>query len=146
MTSNLGSQHAFEKDAFRREELYLAEVRRLFKPEFVNRIDEIVVFNALSEITLKKIALKFINELRKRLASREIELEVTDAALNQMLVLGSDLQYGARPLKRHIQRAVETKIAYAIVANNIERDVTLIVDAKEGDYTVNVVDVQTNVS
>lgn len=146
MTSNLGSQHAFEKDAFRREELYLSEVRRLFKPEFVNRIDEIVVFNALSEVTLRKIALKFINELRKRLASREIELEVTDAALNQMLVLGSDLQYGARPLKRHIQRAVETKIAYAIVANNIERDVTLIVDAKEGDYTVNVVDVQTNVS
>lgn len=146
MTSNLGSQHAFEKDAFRREELYLAEVRRLFKPEFVNRIDEIVVFNALSEVTLKKIALKFINELRKRLASREIELEVTDAALNQMLVLGSDLQYGARPLKRHIQRAVETKIAYAIVSNNIERDVTLIVDAKEGDYVVKVVDVQANVS
>jgi len=118
----------------------------LFKPEFVNRIDEIVVFNALSEITLKKIALKFINDLRKRLASREIELEVTDAALNQMLVLGSDLQYGARPLKRHIQRAVETKIAYAIVSNNIERDVTLIVDAKEGDYIVKVVDVQANVS
>jgi ATP-dependent Clp protease ATP-binding subunit ClpB len=146
MTSNLGSQHAFEKDAFQREELYLAEVRRLFKPEFVNRIDEIVVFNALSEITLKKIAMKFINDLRKRLVSRDIELEVTDAALNQMLVLGSDLQYGARPLKRHIQRAVETKIAYAIVANNIERDVTLIVDAKEGDYIVKVVNISSNVS
>jgi ATP-dependent Clp protease ATP-binding subunit ClpB len=146
MTSNLGSQHAFEKDGFQREELYLAEVRRLFKPEFVNRIDEIVVFNALSEITLKKIAMKFINDLRKRLVSRDIELEVTDAALNQMLVLGSDLQYGARPLKRHIQRAVETKIAYAIVANNIERDVTLIVDAKEGDYIVKVVNISSNVS
>lgn len=146
MTSNLGSQYAFEKDPFQREELYLAEVRRLFKPEFVNRIDEIVVFNALNEVTLKKIAMKFINDLRKRLAPREIELEITDAALNQMLVLGSDLQYGARPLKRHIQRAVETKIAYAIVANNIERDVTLIVDAKEGDYIVKVINIQANVS
>ena len=146
MTSNLGSQYAFEKDAFRREELYLSEVRRLFKPEFVNRVDEIVVFNSLDENTLKKIALKFINDLRKRLVSRDIELQVTDTALNQMLVLGSDLQYGARPLKRHIQRAVETKIAYAIVANNIERDVTLIVDAKEGDYIVKIVDVQSNVS
>lgn len=146
MTSNLGSQYAFEKDAFRREELYLSEVRRLFKPEFVNRVDEIVVFNSLDENTLKRIALKFISDLRKRLVSRDIELQVTDAALNQMLVLGSDLQYGARPLKRHIQRAVETKIAYAIVSNNIERDVTLIVDAKEGDYIVKVVDVQSNVS
>ena len=116
------------------------------KPEFVNRIDEIVVFNSLDEHTLKKIALKFISDLRKRLVSRDIELQVTDAALNQMLVLGSDLQYGARPLKRHIQRAVETKIAYAIVSNNIERDVTLIVDAKEGDYIVKVVNVQSNVS
>lgn len=146
MTSNLGSQYAFEKDAFRREELYISEVRRLFKPEFVNRVDEIVVFNSLDENTLKRIALKFISDLRKRLVSRDIELQVTDAALNQMLVLGSDLQYGARPLKRHIQRAVETKIAYAIVANNIERDVTLIVDAKEGDYIVKIVDVQSNVS
>ena len=146
MTSNLGSQYASEKDAFRREELYLSEVRRLFKPEFVNRVDEIVVFNSLDENTLKKIAMKFISDLRKRLVSRDIELQVTDAALNQMLVLGSDLQYGARPLKRHIQRAVETKIAYAIVANNIERDVTLVVDAKEGDYIVKIVDVKSNVS
>lgn len=146
MTSNLGSQYASEKDAFRREELYLSEVRRLFKPEFVNRVDEIVVFNSLDENTLKKIAMKFISDLRKRLVSRDIELQVTDAALNQMLVLGSDLQYGARPLKRHIQRAVETKIAYAIVANNIERDVTLVVDAKEGDYIVKIEDVQSNVS
>ena len=146
MTSNLGSQYASEKDAFRREELYLSEVRRLFKPEFVNRVDEIIVFNSLDENTLKKIAMKFISDLRKRLVSRDIELQVTDAALNQMLVLGSDLQYGARPLKRHIQRAVETKIAYAIVANNIERDVTLVVDAKEGDYIVKIVDVQSNVS
>ncbi|MDP2814474.1 MAG: AAA family ATPase [Erysipelotrichaceae bacterium] len=146
MTSNLGSQYASEKDPFRREELYLSEVRRLFKPEFVNRVDEIIVFNSLSDVTLKKIALKFISDLRKRLVSRDIELQVTDAALNQMLVLGSDLQYGARPLKRHIQRAVETKIAYTIVANNIERDVTLIVDAKEGDYIVKIVNVQSNVS
>ena len=66
MTSNLGSQYAFEKEG--REEKYMAEVKRYFKPEFVNRIDEIIVFNALNEEMLAKIAHKFMNELSERLA------------------------------------------------------------------------------
>lgn len=138
MTSNLASQYAFEEDPIRKQQLYDAEVRRTFKPELINRIDEIIIFNALDRYSLSLIADKFIAELRHRLESEHYELEVTQSAKDHILEEGSDTQYGARPMKRHIQRAIETKIATLILAEVPSEDSVLIVDFEDNDYSVKI--------
>ncbi len=138
MTSNLASQYAFENDPIRKQQLYDAEVRRTFKPELINRIDEIIVFNALDQHVLSQIADKFINDLRKRLQNQHYDLEVTQSAKKEILEEGSDPTYGARPMKRHIQRAIETKIATYILAESPNEESSLIVDFEDGDYVVKV--------
>lgn len=136
MTSNLASQYAFEEDPLKKEHLYDAEVRRIFKPEFINRVDEIIIFNTLSHDVLSQIADKFIAELRKRLNQEHYELEITTAAKRNIMSEGVDEQYGARPMKRHIQRAIETKVATMIIEQNPPQDSILIVDYEGHDYTV----------
>lgn len=136
MTSNLGSQYAFELNKNVREDRYLQEVSRTFKPEFVNRIDEIVVFNSLSNPVLKQIAVKFINELKHRLSHQDIDLEVSDAAYARMLLLGTDVQYGARPLKRHIQREIENRIARLIIEQPADKERTILIDVVDDEYSV----------
>ena len=139
MTSNLGSQYAFEHDANKRNAGYQAEVRKFFKPEFINRIDEIIVFNALNNDVLKKIADKFLNGLRERLAERDITLEVTDAAKERICQIGADPDFGARPMKRHIQRTIETQVAKVILENPDIQGKTILVDADLFDgYSVTV--------
>lgn len=138
MTSNLGSQYAFETDLDKREEEYRNEVNRYFKPEFINRIDEIIVFNALSNDTMKLIADKFLDQLRHRLADKDIELEVTDNAKNNIILYGTDATFGARPMKRHIQRSIETLVARKILEDPNLAGSTLVVDAVDGQYTVSV--------
>jgi len=141
MTSNLGSQFAFETDKDQREDHYRAEITKYFKPEFINRIDEVIVFNALSSDTMKQIADKFLDQLRNRLKEKDIDLEVTDAAKNNIILYGTDPTYGARPMKRHIQRTIETAVARKILEDPNLEGHTLIVDAADGDYTVSVKDV-----
>lgn len=136
MTSNLASQYAFEEDSLKKEQLYDAEVRRIFKPEFINRVDEIIIFNTLSHDVLSQIADKFIAELRKRLHQEHYDLEITVAAKRNIMSEGVDEQYGARPMKRHIQRAIETKVATLIIEHNPPEDSTIIVDYEGHDYTV----------
>ena len=138
LTSNLGANYAFEENQMTREQHYLQEVSRTFKPEFVNRLDEIIVFNALNRPVVAKIADKFIKELSDRLAKRRYNLEITQSAHQRILEEGFDLEFGARPMKRHIQRAIETKIARLIIAQNPPEDITLIVDTTPDDYTVKV--------
>ena len=138
MTSNLGSQFAFETDPDLREEHYRAEVQKYFKPEFINRIDEVIVFNALSNDTMKLIADKFLNQLRKRLDDKDIDLEVTENAKNNIILYGTDPTYGARPMKRHIQRCIETEVAKKILEDPNLAGRTLVVDAEDGVYTVSV--------
>lgn len=138
MTSNLASQYAFEQDPFKKQQLYDAEVRRTFKPELINRIDEIIIFNALDQYVLSQIADKFIAELRKRLENEHYGLDVTALAKKHILLEGSDTIYGARPMKRHIQRAIETKIATFVLSQSIAEDSTLIVDFENDDYIVKV--------
>ena len=139
MTSNLGSDYAFEPDPDVREEKYRNEVSHFFKPEFVNRIDEVIVFNSLSNDTMKLIADKFLNQLAKRLEEKDVYLEVTDAAKNSIILYGTDPTFGARPMKRHIQRNIETLVARKILENPDIMGKTLIVDADEnGDYTVSI--------
>lgn len=138
MTSNLGSQFAFEDDKELRNKQYLEEVHKFFKPEFVNRIDEIIVFNKLDNEVFKEIAQKFINNLRARLLDKDLNLEVTQAAYDLILEEGVDPIYGARPMKRFIQRNIETLIARKILEDELPEFTTLVVDAQNNRFVVNV--------
>ncbi len=140
MTSNLGSEYAFESDLNMRKNHYLDEVERFFKPEFINRIDEIVVFNALDKNSLALIADKFLNELRVRLEDKDIELEVSEKARNRILTYGVDPIYGARPMRRHIQKEIETEVAKIILENPDIAGRTIMVDADEDGYKLSLKD------
>jgi ATP-dependent Clp protease ATP-binding subunit ClpB len=134
MTSNIGSQlilevrGADERSYQRMREQVLDALRRHFRPEFLNRVDEIVVFRALTEAELAKIVEIQLEGLRRRLADRRITLEVTEAARNYLARVGYDPVFGARPLKRTIQREVETPIARLIVAGKLRDGGTVRVD------------------
>ncbi|MBQ6654183.1 MAG: AAA family ATPase [Erysipelotrichaceae bacterium] len=136
MTSNLGSEYAFEQDMEKKTKDYEQIVKATFKPEFVNRIDDIVIFNPLTNEVLGGIVDKFIGLLAKRLEERNIKLVLTDRAKQEIIDEGSDITYGARPLKRFIQQNVETKVAYKIVSEGIDGNTTLQVDFENGEFTV----------
>jgi ATP-dependent Clp protease ATP-binding subunit ClpB len=136
MTSNIGSHRileyrgAFEGEEYRRmKEAVLDELRRAFRPEFLNRLDEIIVFHSLSEEHLKQIVEIQLGTLRARLEERHITLELTDAAKTRLVRTGYDPSYGARPLKRAIQREIETPLAKRIVGGEIRERQTILVDA-----------------
>jgi ATP-dependent Clp protease ATP-binding subunit ClpB len=125
MTSNIGSQlilelrGADERSYQRMREQVLEALRRHFRPEFLNRVDEVVVFRALTEAELAKIVEIQLEGLRRRLADRRIVLEVNEAARHYLAKIGYDPVFGARPLKRAIQREVETPVARLIVAGKL---------------------------
>jgi ATP-dependent Clp protease ATP-binding subunit ClpB len=136
MTSNIGSHRVLEyRGAFageeytRMKEAVLGELRTTFRPEFLNRLDEIIVFHALDEEHLKKIVDIQLVGLRARLAERHIELQLTEAARTRLVREGYDPVYGARPLKRAIQREIETPLARRILAGEIRDGQTIHVDA-----------------
>jgi ATP-dependent Clp protease ATP-binding subunit ClpB len=134
MTSNIGSQLILEvrgtDDRSYRgmRDQVMEALRRHFRPEFLNRVDEVVVFRALTETELEKIVDIQLEGLRRRLAERRIFLEVTDAAKGHLSRAGYDPVFGARPLKRLIQREVETPIARLIVAGRLRDGATARVD------------------
>ncbi len=134
MTSNIGSQlileqrGADERSYQRMREQVLEALRRQFRPEFLNRVDEVVVFRALTEAELAKIVEIQLDGLRRRLAERRITLEVAPAALAHLARVGYDPVYGARPLKRVIQREIETPVARLIVGGKLREGGTVKVD------------------
>jgi ATP-dependent Clp protease ATP-binding subunit ClpB len=134
MTSNIGSQLILEmrgsdeRTYQRMREQVLDALRRQFRPEFLNRVDEIVVFRALTEAELARIVEIQLDGLRRRLAERRITLEVTAAAEAHLARTGYDPVFGARPLKRVIQRDVETPVARLIVAGKLRDGGTVRVD------------------
>ena len=136
LTSNLGSQYAFESGDV--HDKYMEEVKRHFKPEFINRIDEIIVFNALDDSAFIKIAHKFVGLLQKRLAERDITLHVSDAVYNQIAKMGVDPVYGARPMKRYIQRNLETQIAKEMIKTGAMQGDVINVDCQNGEYTFDI--------
>ena len=139
LTSNLGSQYAFENISNEeRQTKYMDEVKRHFKPEFINRIDEIIVFNALDDAAFIKIAHKFIGELQHRLAQRDINLHVRDAVFSQIAKMGVDPVFGARPMKRYIQRNIETQIAKKMIEEGVVKEAEIFVDFVDGQYTFSV--------
>lgn len=135
MTSNLGSQYAFDEPSVR-EANYMSEVKKFFKPEFVNRIDEIIVFNALDDHMLEKIAHKFMSELTARLAHKDIKLFVDDNVYQAIAKQGVDPLYGARPMKRYIQRNIETLIARKMIEGNAGKDDSINLTYRDQDYQV----------
>jgi ATP-dependent Clp protease ATP-binding subunit ClpB len=118
----------------------LDELRRHFRPEFLNRVDEIVVFTALSEEQLEKIVEIQLARLRARLADRRIELELSDAARRHLVKVGYDPVYGARPLKRAVQRELETPLGRKILAGEIRDGQRVLVeyDENRGELTFTV--------
>jgi ATP-dependent Clp protease ATP-binding subunit ClpB len=135
MTSNLGSQmiQQMQGDDYQVVKLaVLAEVKAQFRPEFVNRIDEIVVFHALDEKHIGSIARIQLAYLERRLASMDMKLEVTGAALKEIATVGFDPLYGARPLKRTIQQQIENPLAKAILEGRFAPKDTVKVDARKG--------------
>jgi ATP-dependent Clp protease ATP-binding subunit ClpB len=135
MTSNIGSQFilemrgADERSYQRMREQVLEALRRHFRPEFLNRVDEVVVFRALTEAELARIVELQLEGLRRRLAERRITLEVSEAARAHLARVGYDPVFGARPLKRAIQREVETPIARLIVGGSVKDGGKVRVDA-----------------
>jgi ATP-dependent Clp protease ATP-binding subunit ClpB len=135
MTSNLGSQmiQTMAGDDYQVVKLaVMGEVKAHFRPEFINRIDEVVVFHALGEAQVKSIANIQIHNLEKRLAAMEMHLELTDAALGEIANAGFDPVYGARPLKRAIQSEIENPLAREILAGTFAAKDTIKVDYKGG--------------
>ncbi|MGH7803839.1 MAG: ATP-dependent chaperone ClpB [Candidatus Binatia bacterium] len=146
MTSNVGSHIILgyrggmdDEAAYERmKQEVLEELRRGFRPEFLNRVDDIVVFRGLSREDLRKIVDIQLVRLRSRLAERHIELELTDAAKDHLAAVGYDPVYGARPLKRLLQREIETALARKIIAGEIPEGSRIVVDARGGGLTFDV--------
>ncbi len=136
MTSNLGSQMiqtmAHEEYSAIKSAV-MAEVKTHFRPEFINRIDEIVVFHPLDETNIREIARIQLQYLEKRLAAMDMGLEVTDAALREIASVGFDPVYGARPLKRAIQSQIENPLAKAILEGQFGPKDLIKVDARKGE-------------
>jgi ATP-dependent Clp protease ATP-binding subunit ClpB len=135
MTSNLGSQmiQQMSGDDYQVIKLaVMAEVKTYFRPEFVNRIDELVVFHALDEKHIASIAKIQLGYLEKRLAKLEIRLDVSDAALAELAKAGYDPVFGARPLKRAIQQFIENPLAKRILEGDFAAEDTIRVDVKKG--------------
>ncbi len=135
MTSNIGSHRvleyrgAFEGEEYRRmKDAVLIELRQAFRPEFLNRLDEIIVFHSLSEDQLKKIIDIQLAGLKARLEERHIKLELSDAARTKLVRSGYDPAYGARPLKRAIQREIETPLAKQILGGTVRDGQTVWID------------------
>ncbi len=135
MTSNIGSHRILQyKGSFtgevydRMKDTVMEELRAHFRPEFLNRVDEIIVFHALSEEHLKQIVDIQLGQLRKRLDERHITLELTDTARLHLVRVGHDPAYGARPLKRAIQKELETALAKRVLAGEIRDGQGVLVD------------------
>ena len=141
MTSNLGSQDILEaqqghQDADEVRRLVMTELRRRFRPEFLNRVDEIVVFHALTRSQVAKIVEIQVERVRERLAERRIPLILTGSATNDLAERGYDPMYGARPLKRVIQHEIETPIARLLVKGELKDGDTATVDLKDDKVVV----------
>jgi ATP-dependent Clp protease ATP-binding subunit ClpB len=135
MTSNLGSQmiQSMAGSDYQVVKLaVMAEVKNQFRPEFVNRIDEVVVFHALAEEHIKQIARIQLNTLKARLAKMDYGFEISESAIAELGKVGFDPVYGARPLKRAIQSEVENPLAKAILEGRFAPKDTIYVDWRGG--------------
>ena len=141
MTSNIGSSYLLQDEGDITEEtkdLVMSEMKRRFKPEFLNRVDDIIMFKALDKEEIKNIIDIFVKSLGNRLKDKEINIEITDAAKDIMVREGYDPIYGARPLKRYIGNTLETMIARKMIAGEIYNGSTIIVDGDNDNINIKI--------
>ena len=143
MTSNIGSPYLLDgidengdikPDA---QELVMNDLRGHFRPEFLNRLDETIMFKPLTKDNIGGIVDLMVRELSDRLADQELSLELTDAARTQVIENGYDPVYGARPLKRYLQNYVETLAAKKILSGDVHQGDTLVLDVRDGEFVIN---------
>ena len=143
MTSNIGSPYLLdgidENGEIKSEaqEQVMNDLRGHFRPEFLNRLDEIIMFKPLTKENIGGIVDLMVKELSDRLADQELSLKLTDAARTQVIENGYDPVYGARPLKRYLQNYVETLAAKKILSGDVHQGVTLVLDVKDGEFVIN---------
>ncbi|MBQ8193006.1 MAG: AAA family ATPase [Bacilli bacterium] len=127
MTSNLGSEYILE-NINNSNELVIKELQSTFKPEFINRIDEIIIFNSLSKHVIEEILNKIINDIEYRLKDKNLSINITNSAKEYIINSSYDEKYGARPIKRFVQRNIETLIATAIINDQIKFGSNITID------------------
>jgi ATP-dependent Clp protease ATP-binding subunit ClpB len=144
MTSNIGSQHLLDgitgdgeiKDDARNA--VMSELRAHFRPEFLNRIDDVVLFKPLTLSEIEHVVDLLVEDLRRRLADRRLDLQLTEPARRHIAAEGFDPVYGARPLRRYLQREVETRIGRALLTGDVQDGATVVVDEVDGQLTTTV--------
>ena len=137
MTSNIGSEYLLDGNTKQNQKKVENELKNHFKPEFINRVDDIIYFNSLGEEVIKKIVNKFIKELEERLSKLQISINISDRALTEIVNEGFDKIYGARPLKRFIQKEIETPLAREIIKGAIKEKSLVQIDFIKDEFTFN---------
>ena len=135
MTSNLGSEYILENNT-NKDELIKEELRNNFKPEFLNRINEIIIFNSLSKETVYKILDKLIKELEDRLKDKRIKINITDKCKDYIVDSSYSFQYGARPLKRYLEQNIETLLAEKILNEEISYNSNITIDIHNDKFEI----------
>ncbi len=136
MTSNIGSQYLLQGNDENTRELVTNELKNYFKPEMLNRIDDVVLFNSLDESVIDAIIDKFIAQLQKRLEEKHIQIKITKAAKDEIRAEGYDVTYGARPIKRFIQSNIETLLAREIISGTVVPNSEVSVDYSNGKFII----------
>ena len=137
MTSNLGSEYILDNED-NANELVMNELKNTFRPELINRIDEIIVFNSLKQDVIGEIVDKVIKELNDRLQQNYIRVEITNTVREKIIEEAYDPRYGARPIKRYITKNIENLIAHKLIDENMKVGTTLIVDVKDNEFEVSI--------
>ena len=132
MTSNLGSEYILDGDTSK----VMDEVRSHFRPEFINRIDEIIVFKPLTKDVIYEILDKIISDIEKRLSSNDIHIKLTNTAKDYLVDAGYDVNYGARPLKREVSKTVISLLAHELVKGTIKYGETVTFDVKDNELII----------
>jgi ATP-dependent Clp protease ATP-binding subunit ClpB len=142
MTSNIGSQYLLEGITPSGEikpearEMVTGELRRHFRPEFLNRVDDVVLFKPLTLAEIEQVVDLMLGDVRRRLGERNVTLEVSEAAMEHIAEQGFDPVYGARPLRRFISHELETRIGRALIGGEVDDGAVIVIDVSEGDLVV----------
>ncbi|MDY6295561.1 MAG: AAA family ATPase, partial [Schwartzia succinivorans] len=136
MTSNLGSHEILNKDFEEAKSAVKDLLKEYFRPEFLNRVDDIIVFKALEKAQVREIAAHLMASLGKRLEKQvKLHLEWTDKAIDELANQGFDPNFGARPLRRLLSHAIETLLSEKIIRGDVQEGDTVIVDVEDGSFT-----------
>lgn len=132
MTSNIGSSEILSNNS----DKVMDEIRKVFKPEFINRIDEIIVFNTLSKENIYKILNKIITEIEERLKNINVKLYLSEKAKEELVERGYDITFGARPLKRTVSREIETLLSHAILEEKVKPNTKVLIDYSNNEFVI----------